>query len=624
MTHDISKKLFEDFQEIPSQQWNDLVIKDLKGEDFEKKLVWAVTDEIKIKPYYRKEDLSDLQYLEAFQKHQSNLENKVNSNQWEIRQDIYIDDIISANNTAIDALKKGADAICFNTKNIEFNNQNEFSELLNNIDIESIAVHFLSGEKSWNILQLLSEEIKKQKLNKNKIKGSINYDFVGCLTTKGIFFTDEKSDISDLKKAIVFCKENLPEYKIISVCGNYLHNAGASVLQELAYSLNIGNEYLEKLTDEGLSPDDVLKQIHFTFATGSNYFLEIAKIRAARLLWTKIAESYHPILKDFLNPQIHSVTSTWNKTIYDPYVNVLRTTTESMSAIIGGTDSLTVKPFDLCYKKSDKFSERIARNQQVVLKEESYLHKVNDPSAGSYYIENLTHELVQHAWHLFLLVQEKGGYIKAFQEGIIQREISRVAHQRDINIAMKKEVLLGTNQHANQLEKESKNITLECYKKGKTKTQSVVPLVQYRGAAAFEELRLQTEQCKNIPKVFLLSFGNITMRKARAGFASNFFGCAGFHVIENAGCKTIEDGIAQSIKQKADITVLCSSDDEYELAVPIIYNALKSNTKVVLVGYPKALIDQFKTMGLQHFIYAGCNILETLQMFQKELRKYKI
>lgn len=606
-------KLFDEFQAVSADQWNDAILKDLKGTAFENKMIWAPAEGIRLKPFYRFEDLENVKFPEEL------LRKPGDANKWENREEIYIDDIREANLKALGALKRGADAICFNTKNIREWNKKNIRELLNNINPETTPVHFLGVLDSWKILQLFAEETKSRKIDKFKIKGSVNVDFIGYLNVKGDFLNGEKNDIAELKKAVIFANENLPAFRVVSVLGNYFHNAGASVVQELAFALSAGNEYLEILTEEGLRVDDILKQIHFTFATGPDYFPEIAKIRAARYLWTKIASCYHPASGEFSNPYIHSVTSTWNKTIYDPYANVLRTTTEAMSAIIGGSDSLTVKPFDLCYKKSDDFSERIARNQQVIMKEESYLDKVKDPSAGSYYIENITSSIILEAWRLFLRVQEEGGYIKSFTKGFIRDEVQKAASLRDLNIALKKEILLGTNQYANPAEKAEKKITLECHNKQKNKTTSRQILKQYRGAAVFERIRLLTERSKKVPVVFPLVFGNPVQGKARAAFAINFFSCAGFQVIESYNCETIGGGITEALKRHAEITVLCSSDNEYEATAPVIYDALKDKTIIAIAGNPKKAIEKLKTVGLHHFIYTGCNIPDTLQQFQEEL-----
>ena len=254
-----------------------------------------------------------------------------------------------------------------------------------------------------------------------------------------------------------------------------------------------------------------------TLSISSNYFMEIAKLRAFRMLWATMLEQYKPQCDCAYKIRINSVASTWNKTIYDPYVNMLRTTTEGMSAALGGADSITLQPFDVTYKKDDDFSRRISRNVQIILKEESYFDKVVDPAAGSYYIENLTDSIAEYAWKLFQSVEAEGGIITMTEDGRIKAAIEESCNKRNMNIATRRYILLGTNQYP--------NINEQMADKVEKKVEETNPgLRRYRGAMAFEELRLETERQSaktGRPKVFLLKIGNLAMRQARAGFVTN-------------------------------------------------------------------------------------------------------
>jgi methylmalonyl-CoA mutase len=359
--------------------------------------------------------------------------------------------------------------------------------------------------------------------------------------------------------------------------------------------------------------------MQFVFAVGSNYFMEIAKLRAARMLWAKIVDAYKPKDKNYCKTFIHVVTSTWNKTLYDPYVNMLRSTTEAMSAALGGADSITVNPFDSVYKDSDEFSERIARNIQIILKEEAHFDKVSDPAGGSYYIENLTNSIAEKAWELFINIQEKGGFLEAFKEGYIQDIIDETVQKRDMNIAMRKEVILGTNQYPNFAEKADKDLNTDRIFSVSTKVGVIgKPLKLYRGAEVFEQLRLRTDRAEFTPKVFLLKAGNLAMRQARAQFAANFFGCAGFDIEDNLGYDKLENGVNDAFKYAANIVVLCSSDEEYELLAPEAYKLLDSNAILVIAGNP-ACKEKLEEIGIKYFIHVKTNLLESLTMFQKTL-----
>jgi methylmalonyl-CoA mutase len=299
---------------------------------------------------------------------------------------------------------------------------------------------------------------------------------------------------------------------------------------------------------------------------------------------------------------------------------MLRTTTEAMSAIIAGTNSLTVEPFNKAFENPTDFSERIARNQQILLKEESYLDKVNDPAGGSYYIENMTASIIDEAWKLFLEVDEKGGYVEAFKQGFVQDKIKESSQKRDMAIAMRREILLGTNQYPNFNETIDAELSSGIFtrKDISTKEKIAEPLHPYRGAQTFELLRYTTDQfSKNNPrpKAYMIPMGNLNMRKARAQFACNFFACAGFGVVDNNGFDTVEEAVAAAKKAKANIVVVCSSDDEYATLVPEIKKQIGKEAILVVAGAP-ACMDELKAQGIENFIHVKVNVLEELKRYQ--------
>lgn len=620
MTENETKSgLFNEFLPVSKQQWEEKIEKDLKGANRDKKLVWRPIEGFNVEPYYRSEDLDDKKYLDT---HPGEFPftrgNKVKDNDWLIRQDIVVDDIKKANNKALEVLMKGVNSLGFIFENDEKISQEDFNALFENIWANSVEVNFISGYSSTKYVRFLEELTRKRNRNPEDIKGSIDFDPFIHLTLHGNFpVTEEKS--FELLCEFVEDSKCLPNFRILSVNGQYFNNAGATIVQELAFSLAMGNEYLSKTTDKAITIDEIATRIQFIFGAGSNYFMEIAKLRAARILWANIVKAYNPSNDSITQMHIHTTTSDWNKTIYDPYVNMLRTTTEAMSSVIGGTDSLTVKSFDSAYKKPDEFSDRIARNQQLLLKEESYLGKIVDPAAGSYYIENLTNSIAEHAWKLFIEIEGQRGYIEALKKGFIQNLIEESANQRNMNIAMRKEVLLGTNQYPDFKEKAKTRIGKSADNYVEAKEILAKPIKLYRGAEAFEELRLKTEKSSKTPKVFLFTYGNLAMRKARATFAMNFFACAGFEVIDNFGFKTIEEGIRVAKEASANIVVICSSDDEYAEIAPEIYNNVKDDAIVVVAGYPKNIIDDLKVKGIEHFIHVKSNLLSELSKFQRLL-----
>jgi methylmalonyl-CoA mutase len=608
-------KLFAEFPPTSTQEWEEKIQKDLKGADYDRKLIWKTIENFSVKPYYRSEDLSNLKHLSYFPGEFPFVRgNKTNNNNWYIRQYIIVsNDVKLANNKAIEILTKGINSIAFIVKDKKELSFNDIALLIKDIDLNKTEINFVKASHAQTVINY----IKENKLT--TINGSVNFDPLAKLISTGNFCSSE-DEVFNLAKEIIVSSKGLQNFKSIGINGEFFNHAGASIVQELAFSLSMANQYLTKLTVEN-NIDEIAPKMKFTFGVSSNYFLEIAKYRAARMLWAKIVEAYNPENKESAKMYIHAITSQWNQTIYDPYVNVLRGTSESMSAIIAGVDSLSVTPFNISYEKATDFSERIARNTQIIIKEESYFDKIVDPAGGSYYIENLTNSIAENAWDLFKEIENKDGFIAAFKEGFIQEKVSETANKRNLNIATSKEIVLGTNKYPNSLEKMDKKFGIGTILTQDKKDDKAIaePLNFYRGAQEIELLRLKTDRSEKEPKVFLFNIGDITMRKARAGFTSGFFACAGFDIIDNNGFDTVDEGVKEATKNKADIVVICSSDAEYGELAPEIYNKLNKEAIIVVAGYPKAIIDDLKSAGIKHFIHIKTNLLDTLSGFQKDL-----
>ncbi|MFN8256951.1 MAG: methylmalonyl-CoA mutase family protein [Bacteroidales bacterium] len=617
------KNLFSEFPPITTGQWEEVILKDLKGADYEKKLIKKTPDGIKIKPYYRSEDLKNLGHLLNSEPGSfPYVRGTRNDNNWLIRQDIIVNDISEANSGALDAIAKGAESISFVIKSLPAFTGKELEMLLKNFPFESVELNISAGKHTKSIISLLPEYLDKISFPKNKVKGSFDYDPLGFLTIYGYFGDDDLSGIIPFSKEMYKeAVESLPGIEFLTIHGNYFKNSGSTLVQELAFALSMAADYLSFASEAGIPVHEMAGKMRFKFAVGPDYFPEIAKIRAARYIWSKIIETFDASAVDGARMKIHSVTSEFNQTVYDHYVNMLRTTTEAMSAILGGTDSLSVVPFNLQFEETSAFSERIARNQQIILKKESYLDKVTDPSAGSYFIENLTNSIIDETWNLFLKLEEMGGYFKSLEKGFIQELIKESAQKRFDNIANRRDILLGTNQFANTKENALEYYKLNPKKPGKgfsVRPRIVEPIVLMRAAEDFENLRLATEKAQKRPGVFLFTYGNLAMRKARAGFALNFFACAGFEITDNPGFNTIAEGIEAAVKSTNEIVVICSADEEYPIISKEITDGLK-NKIIVIAGYPKDSIEQLQAYGIKHFIHIKSNVLETLKSFQSEL-----
>jgi len=614
-----NNKMFDEFPPVSKEKWEEIIQKDLKGADYERKLVWNTPEGFKVHPYYRQEDLTDKEYLETLPGDFPFIRgNNKDIYEWEIRQDIEVSDPQVSNKEALFLLDKGVTSLGFGLKCEKdlctIKNQDELSKLLKDIHIDCIGLYFKSGHNTPDILKLLSEEVQKRGFDKEKIKGAACYDPIGFLTVKGKWGIDEDSDFSQVADTIKFASKNLPSYKVLAINGQHFNNAGATAVQELALSLAISAEYLTRLTEIEIDVTTIAKHMQINLGVGTSYFIEIAKIRATRYLFAKLLEAYS---SDFKEININSFTSEWNNTLYDPYVNVLRGTTGAMSAIIGGANTLVINPFDKSYKETNSFSDRIARNIQIILKEESYFDKVVDPSSGSYYIESLTDSIIEESWKLFLEIDSQGGYLKALKDGTIQSALDETALRRDINVATRREILLGTNQFPNF--NESVNDAIEKDTSSKKAVEGIVRTIKkYRGGEAFEALRLAVEKHSNRPKVFMLTYGNLAFRKARATFSCNFFACAGYEVIDNLGFNSAIDGVNAAKKAGADMIVVCSHDDEYAEFVPEVKELLKDEAILVVAGAPKCM-DELKLKGIEHFIHVKSNVLETLKEFNTKL-----
>jgi len=421
-----NKKLFTGFPGITTQQWEDKIIKDLKGANYERKLIWRTGEGFNAHPYYREENLEDLEFTNSFPSDFPFVRgNKIKGNDWYVRQEIKVDNIKETNEKALDVLMKGINSLGFILDDSKEYSKEDLDLLLKNIFAEMVELNFVCGKNALTVLENHYEMLKRYNRDFDKTRGSIDYDPLGRLSMKGKFYESEEEDF-ELSAKLIKIAAYLPHFQVINVHGQHFHNAGSTIVEELAFSLSQGANYLTRLTEMGLSINQVAPNIKFNFAVGSNYFMEIAKFRAARMLWAKIVKAYGPSDDHIMKMHVHAITSKWNMTIYDPYVNMLRTTTESMASSIAGVDSLTIRPFNFAFEEGTEFSERIARNQQLLIREESYLDKVADPSAGSYYIENLTASIAEEAWKLFLQIDAKGGYLQALKTGFIQDQIKEI------------------------------------------------------------------------------------------------------------------------------------------------------------------------------------------------------
>lgn len=606
------EKLFDQFSPVSPEEWRAKAEVDLKGADFDKKMIWRTNEGFNVQPLYRGVDIKDFKTIDSLPGEYPYVRSTRTNNVWLVRQDIKVEDAKAANAKALDVLNKGVTALGFKLcKGIEI----DLDTLLDGIYTDVVEINFtICPSRAIELAKALVAYLQK-KGTAEKFVGSIDYNPYKKQLKAGKHLP---ANIADEAAELLKIVEPVKHLRVLSVNSEMLSNAGAFIYQELGYALAWGNEWMAQLTDKGFSADEVAHRIKFNMGVSTIYFMEIAKFRAARMLWAQIVKQYKPECDCACKMVVNASTARFTQTLFDSHVNLLRSQTQAMSAALACVDEITVTPFDAPYSEGDDFSERIARNQQILLMEESHLDKVVDPAGGSYYVEELTMSLAQVAWKLFLEVEDNGGFMAMVANNEIANAVNASAASRFDKVAKRKEQLLGTNQFPNFTEVSGDKRAMTCCCGCHEAEEGVVTLNSKRLASGFEELRQATEQAEHTPVVFMLTIGNLAMRLARAQFSDNFFGCAGYKLIDNNGFATVEEGVEAAMAAKADIVVLCSSDAEYPELIPGTLKALDGRAEFVLAG-PET--DEFKEMGVTNFINVRTNVLSTLKAFNAKLLK---
>lgn len=614
---DSNPKLFSDFQQVTREEWKEKIITDLKGADYQKKMVWRTLENFDVDPFYMPDDLSSLEYLKNYQNNFINKEaTDTNARVWKNLENIEVQSAQKGNLLALEALKLGADGLDFDLGDTS---DYDLSTLLNGIDMPITAVNFTIRQQPVDFLEAFVKYLNSQNYPLDSITGSINFDPIGNSLINGKYNPDS---IGQLAKMIGMAIQ-MPRFKVLTVNGRSFYDSGANIADEIGFTLGMVVDYLDKLTEAGVKAEDIFNTLCLNASVGTNYFLEVAKLRALRILIHQLAVAYGYEAYDPGKLTIHSYTAIWSKTIYDPYVNMLRNTTEAMSAVIGGCNYLTIMPFDEIFEVPTSFSRRISRNISIILKEESYFDKVADPAAGSYYVETITDKLVENGWKSFQDTEGDGGFMKAFQAGKVKEKINAAKSKKLSNVNSRRDVLVGVNQYPNQTEfLDPRKLSLS---NGEEDHQLLKPS---RAAEVFENLRLKTDKFvveggNKRPKVYLtLLGGNAVMRKARASFSAGFLGCAGFIIEEGLPNNTLEDALDVSSKANAEIVVICGADDDYVKDGEAFASRFKQahpEKILILAGYPAELTDQLKAAGVDEFIHLKADVIGTLSKLQQTL-----
>jgi methylmalonyl-CoA mutase len=575
--------LLEEFSPVTTAEWEAAIARDLKGADYEKKLIWRTDAGISVKPYYRAEDLAAVAGLDAKPGEFPYRRGARAEAGWKIREEIEAASAEEANREACAAVHSGAEEIAF--VNVAVRDRAGLEVAFANLD--GVGVHFECADGA-----LISALFERFSRKEHASDGAIS---TGC---------DPLADADFAAQAITQTPHGFVPFTIDAA---RFEEDGANAVEAIGLALAAGAEVVVEMDARGVSADRVAAALGFRIAIGANFFFQIAKLRAFRMLWARVTESFGGS-GDAAQTHITARTSRWNKTVYDSHMNILRATTEAVSAVMGGADSIVVASFDECYKAPDEPSKRLARNTQLLLRHEAMLGRVADPGAGAYYIEILTDSIAREAWKLLQEIEAGGGFSKLRASGWIAGRLARNLTAREKAVANRKRVFTGTNLYANPAEHVLENIDFERMNAG------------HRGARMYEQLRLRTERHAmaggRVPQVLLAEIGDAKMRGARSNFAANFFACAGFRTTVRRF-----DSAAEIAAADVDLIVLCSSDAEYEGIAAELMSELTApgrETPVIVAGNPESA-EALKALGIAEFVHMRSNPIEVLTKWQERL-----
>lgn len=593
-----SKKLFSEFTPITKQQWIDKVNTDLKGEDFNRKLVWKNLNNIDFQPFYNPED--KLNYLANTGENASSLVNyrQIETNTAE-----------TANSLAIKAINEGVTGLLF-----KINETIEVATLLKGVNLNKIAVSFEIEKEAVTFAKDFFAFAEQNITDTKNLRGFLNLGIITNYLTTGKMNNAQFDDTASLLKHGKY----FPNYKTVTISGTTYLDSGSNQVQEVAYTLNGLVYVIEQLLNRDIDVQNIFNSLHIQLAIGSEYFVEIAKFRACNTLLHEVARKYG--VTNFKN-LLTAKTSVWSKSVTDAHTNLLRATTEAMSAILGNVDGVLIDAYDKEFNQTSHFSSRIAANIVTVLKEESYFGKVANPADGSYYIEEVSTQIAEKALELFKAIEASGGFFIAFENEHIQTQIAQIRQEKIKLISQRRLSLVGVNKYPNLMEKLSSKVLSDCYK---TNSKLLVPR---RASLEIEAIRKVTEQLVEEtgkrPVVALISFGNLTMRKARAAFSYDFIGVSGFEVLPEKSYDTAIHAAESSAKLNAEVVIICSSDPDYDenaLSFVETFRNINSEKVLLLAGNPVDIIDTLNKAGLDGCIHLKSDVIKTITAIQNKIQ----
>jgi methylmalonyl-CoA mutase len=701
---DAAMPTFSEFPPTPYEEWRKVVDKFLKGAPFEKRLITKTYEEIDLQPMYRQEDIEGLPHLDSLPGFAPYLRGTSPlgyvASSWDVAQELPYATPAAFNQALRADLTRGQNAVNLvldrptlagvdadqaeaddvGKGGLSISSVADLAQALEGVDLETTPLFIQASTSALTFTALLAALVQQQGKSLAKVRGAIGMDPLGQLARDGRLPRDLDGVYDVMARLAVWAKTSAPQLRTITVQGSPYHNGGASTTQELAFALATAVDYVRAMQARGLGIDDIAPRIRFSLSIGTNFFMEIARLRAARLLWAKIVQAFGGN-EESQKMSLHARTSAWNQTVYDPHVNLLRATTEAFSSAVGGCDSLHISPFDELLRVPDEFSRRVARNTHTVLREESHITRTVDPAGGSWYVENLTDSVGRKTWAIFQEVEQQGGMAKALEAGWPQAQTADTAAKRAANLAKRKDIFVGTNMYPNLKEtriepapvdawavQSERAAALKQHRAGADAGQkqaaldaltqsggveaaiqaagagatlgeiaqaaranakagpTIDPIRAHRGAQAFEALRQAAEsyiaRTGQRPTVFLATMGPLTQHKGRADFSTAFLGVGGFETIYPSGFSTPDEAVDAALASGAKAVVICSTDATYPELVPPLVQKLKQaapNLIVLLAGYPADHVPAFKAAGVDDFIHLAANCQSLLSTLQKKM-----
>ena len=598
--------LFTDFKALSRSEWEAKIKKDLKGQD-PAVLQTATPENITIQPFYTEEDLAGLPHRDALPgKFPFIRGHKTGANQW---QNLVPIAVAGPGQAAIDQAREtlagGADGIHFQ---IDAPADFDLEYLVTHLDLTRVPVGYSITGKPRLFLKALFQKLKSRNQSPRALKGFIG---VHPIPTTDLGHADG----NQLEELLEHTREAVDFYGVTAHGAQFGHH-GATAVQEIAFTLSLATYYVDQLSARGFPLDLIFRNLQVTVSTGTHYFMEIAKLRALRWLWAGIvkASEEEPGLAAHL--RVHAVTSSWYQTTFDPHSNILRATTEAMSAIIGGCDSLSIAPFDSVFNPHNPFSERVARNLPLILKHEAYLDQVLDPAAGSYYLESLTQELAEKSWALFQQTEARGGYAAALRSGFIRGQLNAAAQATFQGITSGRQVLVGTNKFANPHENIHYDAEALLQSRHFDTSRASYPFEVMRLAALLHYRKKNAR-----PKAVITIVGHDIQEHIHAAFAQEFFACGDFDT-QILHFDSVAEALEKLLFIDCRIIVFSSTDRDYAQFSRHFLAALKDHKQrpdLILAAAPEEMKQKLEENGFDGYIFHNCDVSQIISRIQEKL-----